>query len=57
MCQIRSKFPDERVKAPLDFVPCDLADPIDPTGRGGFKYALSFVDDFSGIIMVHCSNF
>ena len=53
MCQIRNKSPDEKAKAPLDFVHCDLAGPIDPTGRDGFKYALSFVDDFSGIIMVY----
>ena len=53
MCQIRNKSPDERVKAALDFVHCDLAGPIDPTGRDGFKYALSFVNDFSGIIMVY----
>ena len=53
MCQIRNKSPDEREKAFLDFVHCDLAGPADPTGRGGFKYSLSFVDDFSGIIMVY----
>ena len=49
MCQIRNKSPDEKAKAPLDFVHCDLAGRIDPTGRDGFKYALSFVDDFSGL--------
>ena len=53
MCQMRNKSPDERAKAPLDFVHCDLAGPIDPIGRDGFKYALSFVDDFSGIITVY----
>ena len=53
MCQIGNKSPDERAKAPLDFVHCDLADPVDLTGRDGFKYVLSFVDDFSGIIMVY----
>ena len=53
MCQMRNKTPDVRAKAPLDFVHCDLAGPIDPTGRDGFRYALSFVDDFSGIIMIY----
>ena len=47
MCQVRNKVPDERAKAPLDFVHCDLAGPIDLIGRDGFKYALSFVDDKS----------
>ncbi|CAB4019984.1 myosin heavy fast skeletal muscle, partial [Paramuricea clavata] len=53
MCQFRNRSPDERATAPLDFVHCDLAGPIDPVGRDGFKYALSFVDDYSGIIMVY----
>ena len=53
MCQMRNKTPDVRAKAPLDFVHLDLAGPIDPTGRDGFRYALSFVDDFSGIIMIY----
>ncbi|CAB4032811.1 Retrovirus-related Pol poly from transposon TNT 1-94, partial [Paramuricea clavata] len=53
MCQFRNRSPDERATAPLDFVHCDLAGPIDPVGRDGFKYALSFIDDYSGIIMVY----
>ena len=53
MCQMRNKTLDVREKAPLDFVHCDLAGPIDPTGHDGFRYALSFVDDFSGIIMIY----
>ena len=67
MCQMRNKTPDKRAKAPLDFVHCDLAGPIDPTGRDGFSYALSFVDDFQGLSWFiflgrramhqrHCSN-
>ena len=55
MCQIRNKSPDERAKALLGFVHCNLAGPIDPTGRDGLKYPLSFVDDFSGIVMVYSS--
>jgi transposase InsO family protein len=30
-----------------------LAGPIEPTAKDGFKYALSFVDDFTGINMVY----
>ena len=53
MCQTRSRKPDERAKAPLEFVHCDLAGPIDPVAKGGFRYALCFVDDYTGIHMVY----
>ena len=53
MCQTRNRKPDERAKTPLEFVHCDLAGPIDPTARDGFRYALCFVDDFTGIHMVY----
>ncbi len=53
MCQFRNRSPDERATAPLDFVHCDLAGPIDPVARDGFKYTLSFVDDYSGTIMIY----
>jgi hypothetical protein len=53
MCHFRNRSPDERATAPLDFVHCDLAAPIDPVVRDGFKYTLSFVDDYSGTIMIY----
>jgi hypothetical protein len=53
MCQIRNREPDQKAQAPLQFVHCDLAGPIEPTAKDGFKYALSFVDDFTGINMVY----
>ena len=53
MCQAPSPKPDERAKSPLEFVHCDLAGPIDPVARDGFKYALCFVDDYTGINMVY----
>ena len=53
MCQFRNRKPDERAKDPLEFVHCDLAGPIDPLAKDGFKYALSFVDDYTGINMVY----
>ena len=34
-----------------EFVQCDLAGPISPEARDGFKYVLSFVDDYTSIIM------
>mgnify|MGYP002804719007 FL=1 len=33
MCQIRNRLPDQRAKAPLEFVHCDLAGPIEPTAK------------------------
>ena len=53
MCETRSRKPDQRAKAPLDFVHCDLAGPIEPAAKDGFKYALCFVDDFTGINMIY----
>ena len=55
MCQTQSRKPDvnEGAKSPLEFVHCDLASPIDPAARGGFKYALCFVDDCTGINIVY----
>ena len=53
MCQFRNRKPDERAKDPLEFVHCDLAGPFDPVAKDGFKYALSFVDDYTGINMVY----
>ena len=49
----RSRKPDERAKAKMDFVHSDLAGPINPTAREGFKYAITFVDDFSGVTFVY----
>ena len=53
MCQTRNREPDQRANAPLEFVHCDLAGPIEPVAKDGFKYALSFVDDFSGTNMIY----
>ena len=53
MCQTRNREPDQRASAPLEFVHCDLAGPIEPVAKDGFKYALSFVDDFSGTNMIY----
>ena len=53
MTQYINRSPDKRATSPLDFVHCDLAGPIEPMAREGFRYALSFVDDYSGLIMVY----
>ena len=53
MTQSRSRIPDRRAKAPLQLVHSDLAGPVNPVGKDGFNYALSFVDDYSGVIMIY----
>ena len=34
----RSRKPDERAKSPLEFVHSDIAGPINPVAKGGFRY-------------------
>ncbi|CAB4039167.1 Retrovirus-related Pol poly from transposon TNT 1-94, partial [Paramuricea clavata] len=53
MTQSRNRTPDKRANAPFDLVHSDLAGPISPGGKDGFNYALSFVDDYSGVIMIY----
>ena len=44
----RSRKPDARATNVLQLVHCDLAGPVDPVAKDGFRYALVFVDDYSG---------
>lgn len=53
MTQFRNRQPDRRATKPLELVHSDLAGPIDPTARQGFRYAMCFVDDFSGANLVY----
>ena len=53
LSQHRSREPDERATCPLELVHSDLAGPVDPTAKDGFRYALSFVDYYSGVNMVY----
>ena len=52
MTQYRNRNPDQRTTAPLELVHIDLAGPIEPADRNGYKYAMAMVDDYSGILMV-----
>ena len=47
-CQTQGQKPDE---SPLEFVHCDLAGPINPVARHGFKYALCCYFYLSGVIL------
>ena len=53
MTQFRNREPDRRASKTLQLVHCDLAGPIQPEAKGGFRYACSFTDDFSGIVMIY----
>ena len=53
MTQNRSTVPDRKATAPLELVHSDLAGPINPVAKDGFKYSLYFVDDYSGVIFVY----
>jgi hypothetical protein len=53
MTQPRNRKPDKRATKNLELIHCDLAGPIDPIAKEGFRYALAFVDDYSGIIMIY----
>jgi transposase InsO family protein len=53
MTQYRSRNSDRRATTTLELVHCDLAGPVDPIAKDGFRYALSFIDDYSGLIMVN----
>ena len=53
MIQYRNRAPDRRASSPLELVHSDLAGPVDPPARDGFRYAISFVDDYSGAIFVY----
>ena len=52
MTQYRNRNPGKRTTAPLELVP-NLAGPIEPTDRNGFRYVMAMVDDYSGILMVY----
>ena len=47
-----NRSPRERVSTPLELVHTDLAGPITPNSHEGYKYAISFTDDFSGAMFV-----
>ena len=53
MTQFRNHKTDEKAKKPLELVHTDLAGPISPASKEGCKYAVIFVDDFSGVIFTY----
>jgi len=53
MTQSFSRQSDLRATKPLELVHCDLCGPIKPAAKDGFKYAISFVNDFSSANTVY----
>ena len=53
MTNNRSRIPDAKAKSPLSLVHTDLAGPIDPAGRDGYRYCMNFVDDYSGMQLIY----
>jgi len=52
LTQNRNRNSDARATAPLELLHTDLAGPVDPAFKEGFKYCLAFTDDFSGTAFV-----
>lgn len=53
MTQFRNREPDRCASKILQLIHYDFAGPIQPAAKDGFRYAISFTDDFSGIIMIY----
>ena len=53
MSEYRNRTPDDKAKNVLDLVHCDLAGPIEPETKEGFKYSAVFVDDYSGAVFLY----
>ena len=43
----------KKVETVLELVHTDLAGPVEPMAKEGFRFAISFTDDYSGIIFVY----
>ena len=53
MTQHFNRKPDARANKILELVHCDLTGSITPVGKGGYRYGISFVDDFSGVVHLY----
>ena len=49
----RNHEADERATEPMEFVHTDLNGPVSPVAKDGFRYAINFVDDYSGVSYVY----
>ena len=49
----RSRKADLRAEQPMEFVHSDLSGPITPVAKDGYRYAMSFTDDYSSAIYIY----
>ena len=49
----RNHEADARATKPFELVHTDLCGPIEPMAKGGFRYAMSFTDDYSSCIFTY----
>ena len=49
----RNRTADARAEKPIDFVHSDLAGPIEPVAKDGYRYSITFTDDYSNAIFVY----
>ena len=49
----RNRSPDERYKACMELLTQTLLDRLNPVAYEGFKYAISFVDDYSSATFIY----
>ena len=52
-CALRGSFTGPEMATPLELVQTDLAGPIHPESRDGYRYALSYTDDISSTVFVY----
>ena len=53
MSQYQNREPDRHATSPLQLVHSDLEGPITPESKDGHKYAMVFVDDYSGALGIY----
>ena len=49
----RNRQADTRATKPFELVHTDLAGPIDPAAKDGFRYTMIFADDYSGCLFTY----
>ena len=53
MAQTINRESDERGTKPFEFIHCDLEGPMHHVSTEGYRYALLFVDDYTGIFTIY----
>ena len=53
MTQYMNRAPDSKAENSLESIHCDIAGPVTPEAREGFRYAINFIDDYSGATFVY----